>query len=67
MGKKSMSSANYLKNLFSGKKILVTGHTGFKGSWLAFLLKEMGADVMGFALPPTTAVNHFDADKRHWC
>ena len=63
MGKKSMTSANYLKNLFSGKKILVTGHTGFKGSWLAFLLKEMGADVMGFALPPTTAVNHFDLLK----
>ena len=58
-----MSSENYLKNLFSGKKILVTGHTGFKGSWLAFLLKEMGADVMGFALAPTTAVNHFDLLK----
>ena len=54
-----MSSADYLKNSFAGKKILVTGHTGFKGSWLAFLLNEMGADVMGFALPPTTVVNHF--------
>lgn len=58
-----MSSADYLKNSFAGKKILVTGHTGFKGSWLAFLLNEMGADVMGFALPPTTAVNHFDLLK----
>ena len=58
-----MSSADYLKNSFSGKKILITGHTGFKGSWLAFLLNEMGADVMGFALPPTTAVNHFDLLK----
>ena len=54
-----MSSAEYLKYSFSGKKIFITGHTGFKGSWLAFLLNEMGADVMGFALPPTTAVNHF--------
>ena len=58
-----MSSADYFKNSFSGKKILITGHTGFKGSWLAFLLSEMGADVMGFALPPTTAVNHFDLLK----
>jgi CDP-glucose 4,6-dehydratase len=52
---------------FSGKKVLVTGHTGFKGSWLAFLLNEMGADVLGFALPPTTTVNHFnllDLDKK---
>jgi CDP-glucose 4,6-dehydratase len=58
-----MMSADYLKNSFSGKKILITGHTGFKGSWLAFLLNEIGADVMGFALPPTTAVNHFDLLK----
>ena len=45
---------------FSGKKVLITGHTGFKGSWLAFLLNEMGADVLGFALPPATVENHFD-------
>ncbi len=45
---------------FFKKKVFITGHTGFKGSWLAFLLSEMGADVMGFALPPTTLVNHFD-------
>ncbi|MEC9376116.1 MAG: CDP-glucose 4,6-dehydratase [Pseudomonadota bacterium] len=38
----------------------MTGHTGFKGSWLAFLLHEMGAEVMGFALPPATPDNHFD-------
>ena len=48
------------KKIFSGKKILVTGHTGFKGSWLAFLLNEMGAEVMGYALPPVTKVNHFN-------
>jgi len=48
---------------FSGKRVFITGHTGFKGSWLAFILKEAGADVMGFALPPTSAVNHFDLLK----
>lgn len=58
-----MSASDYLKKSFSGKKILITGHTGFKGSWLAFLLSEMGANVMGFALPPTTAINHFDLLK----
>jgi CDP-glucose 4,6-dehydratase len=49
-----------LSKFFSGKKVFITGHTGFKGSWLAFLLNEMGADVMGFALPPATTINHFD-------
>ena len=45
---------------YAGKRVFITGHTGFKGSWLAFLLKEIGANVMGFALPPATAVNHFE-------
>lgn len=45
---------------FVGRRVFITGHTGFKGSWLAFLLHEIGAEVMGFALPPATAMNHFD-------
>jgi len=45
---------------FRGKKVLVTGHTGFKGSWLTFLLAEAGAEVMGVALPPPTSPSHFD-------
>lgn len=45
---------------FSGKRVFVTGHTGFKGSWLTFLLKELGADVMGFALPSGTETSHFE-------
>lgn len=44
---------------FSGKRVFITGHTGFKGSWLTFILKELGADVMGFALPPD-ATSHFE-------
>lgn len=40
---------------WSGKKVFLTGHTGFKGSWLALWLQSMGAHVKGFALePPTT-------------
>jgi CDP-glucose 4,6-dehydratase len=45
---------------FSGKRIFVTGHTGFKGAWLTFLLKELGADVMGYALPPEPGPSHFE-------
>ena len=37
-------------NSFLGKKVLVTGHTGFKGFWLAMILKSMGADVVGVSL-----------------
>jgi len=45
---------------FSGKRVFVTGHTGFKGSWMTFLLKELGAEVMGYALPPNQENNHFE-------
>ena len=38
---------------FSGKRVFVTGHTGFKGSWLVTMLQGMGADVTGFSLPET--------------
>ena len=45
---------------FSGKKVFITGHTGFKGSWLSYILIKLGADVTGFALPPEQKTNHFD-------
>ena len=44
---------------FIGRRVMVTGHTGFKGSWLAFLLNEIGADVLGYALPPSEPRSHF--------
>ena len=55
-----MTDMKEIIKLFAGRRVLITGHTGFKGSWLAFLLCEVGADVMGFALPPATAVSHFN-------
>jgi CDP-glucose 4,6-dehydratase len=55
-----MQNINHLKKSFKNKKVLITGHTGFKGSWLAFLLHEVGAEVIGFALPPTTTNSHFE-------
>ena len=39
-------------SFYKGKKILITGHTGFKGAWLTMLLKYLGADVVGYALKP---------------
>ncbi len=44
---------------YAGKKVLVTGHTGFKGSWLCEVLSEAGAEVTGFALEPPTVPNLF--------
>ena len=45
---------------WKGKKVLVTGHTGFKGSWLSLWLQSMGADVTGYALAPPTQPCLFD-------
>jgi CDP-glucose 4,6-dehydratase len=55
-----MTDTKDLLDKFRGRRVFITGHTGFKGSWLAFLLHEAGAEVMGFALPPATTINHFD-------
>lgn len=43
-----------LNKFFAGKRVFVTGHTGFKGSWLCLLLRQLGADVTGYALQPPT-------------
>lgn len=47
-------------SVYQGKRVLVTGHTGFKGSWLTYWLHLMGADVYGIALEPSTSPNHFN-------
>jgi CDP-glucose 4,6-dehydratase len=43
-----------------GKRVFLTGHTGFKGSWLALWLQQLGADVTGYALPPPTKPSLFE-------
>ena len=45
------------------KRVLVTGHTGFKGSWLVIWLNRLGADVVGIGLPPTTTPNLYSLAK----
>ncbi len=49
--------------VFSGKRVLVTGHTGFKGSWLAVWLRMLGAKVAGIALEPPSQPSHFEASR----
>jgi CDP-glucose 4,6-dehydratase len=49
-----------LQAAYAGKRVLVTGHTGFKGSWLALWLSRLGARVTGLALAPETTPSAFD-------
>lgn len=48
-------------DFWHGRRVLVTGHTGFKGGWLTYWLQQMGAQVTGISLPPNTRPNLFDA------
>ncbi|WP_434151175.1 CDP-glucose 4,6-dehydratase [Methylocaldum gracile subsp. desertum] len=50
---------NLFDGIYSERRVLLTGHTGFKGSWLALWLHELGAKVLGVALPP-------DGKDSHW-
>lgn len=58
---------------WSHRKVLLTGHTGFKGGWLAIWLERLGADITGIALPPDTEPSLFgiarvaDGLKSHFC
>lgn len=47
------------KDIYRGRRVLVTGHTGFKGSWLSLWLKSLGAEVAGISLAPITTPNHW--------
>jgi len=56
---------------WAGKRVLITGHTGFKGSWLSLWLQALGANVAGYALSPPTSPNLFEVarvgDGMHTC
>ncbi|MDA8078179.1 MAG: CDP-glucose 4,6-dehydratase [Nitrospiraceae bacterium] len=48
------------RDFWRGRKVFITGHTGFKGSWLCLWLRELGADITGYALDPPTAPSLFE-------
>jgi CDP-glucose 4,6-dehydratase len=48
---------------WQGKRVFLTGHTGFKGSWLSLWLASLGAQVKGYALNPPTSPSLFDEAK----
>src|SRR3989338_2204238 len=62
-GKCTMGRLSELQTFYRGKRVLITGHTGFKGGWLAFWLHALGAEIVGYALPPSTTPNFFEAVK----
>lgn len=47
-------------SFWRGKRVFLTGHTGFKGGWLALWLQQMGAEVTGYALAPETTPALFE-------
>lgn len=53
------------KSFYKGKRVLVTGHTGFKGAWLSLWLKKLGAEVWGVSLPAPTNPNLHEIIKPH--
>jgi CDP-glucose 4,6-dehydratase len=53
------------KGPWAGRRVLVTGHTGFKGGWLSLWLHQLGADVTGFALPAPTDPSFFEQTRLH--
>ena len=52
-----------MEKIYRNKNVVVTGHTGFKGSWLVAWLNQMGASVTGIALDPPSIPSHYDASK----
>ncbi len=50
-------------NIYKNKRVFITGHTGFKGSWLTLWLKSLGAEVLGYSLEPNTNPSMFEALK----
>src|SRR5438874_830816 len=55
--------ATELRDFYRGKRVLVTGHMGFKGSWLTLWLCDLGAEVYGYSLPPDSTPHLFDEGK----
>ena len=48
------------ENCYASTRVLITGHTGFKGSWLTYWLSQLGAEICGISLDPDVQPNHWD-------
>ena len=55
-----MVAENFFQGIYKGLRVLITGHTGFKGSWLGLWLSSMGTKVGGYSLAPEQSPNHFE-------
>ena len=60
-----MEAMGLSAEFWRGKRVLVTGHTGFKGSWLTLWLHSLGAQVSGFSLDPSTEPSLFELARVH--
>lgn len=60
LGRRSLDRVDIEPSFWAGKRILITGHTGFKGSWLSLWLQELGCRVAGYALSPPTRPSMFE-------
>ena len=54
---------DYLKSIFKGKRVFLTGHTGFKGAWMLQILQQLGADVKGYSLAPESSHDLYNEIK----
>lgn len=52
--------SHQFKNIYQGQKVLITGHTGFKGSWMAYWLTQLGANVIGYSIDVPSSPSHFE-------
>lgn len=62
-----MLTGELLRTSYAGRRVLITGHTGFKGGWLALWLHRLGAEVTGFSLAPATTPSFFEATGLESC
>lgn len=62
-GARSLEGLGMNTEFWKGRRVFLTGHTGFKGSWLSLWLQELGAELTGFALPPSTSPSLFEQAK----
>jgi len=60
-GGRALEDVVMFGDVYAGRRVFVTGHTGFKGAWLTLWLLDLGANVTGYALEPPTKPNLFEA------